>query len=56
MVHQKSALSETEKMGLTVKTEPTELMVKTEKMVFHQKLLLKRTQQMKKETKELESQ
>ncbi|WP_172763371.1 hypothetical protein [Dolosigranulum pigrum] len=50
MVHQKSALSEMEKMELLVKMEPTV------EMVFHQKLLLKRTQQMKKETKELESQ
>ncbi|WP_172763366.1 hypothetical protein [Dolosigranulum pigrum] len=55
MVHQKSALSEMEKMGLTVKTEPTELMVKTEKMVFHQKLLLKRTQQIMMEILEPES-
>ena len=50
MVHQKLALSEMEKMELLVKMEPTV------EMVFHQKLLLKRTQQMKKETKELESQ
>ncbi|WP_172763363.1 hypothetical protein [Dolosigranulum pigrum] len=50
MVHQKSALSEMEKTELLVKMEPTV------EMVFHQKLLLKRTQQMKKETKELESQ
>ncbi|WP_172763370.1 hypothetical protein [Dolosigranulum pigrum] len=49
MVHQKSALSEMEKTELLVKMEPTV------EMVFHQKLLLKRTQQIMMEILEPES-